>query len=77
MQKFLSTRDQFVGGKPVKDGDVVEAEASQVTYLISRGWLTEYTEPAKKAGNKQGNKAPATPTPEPTPEPEVKDEAAE
>jgi hypothetical protein len=83
MQKFLSKRDQFVAGKPVKDGDVVEVEASAVSYLISRGWLVEHTETAKKSGNKAANKPAATEpaaapaATEPTPEPETKDEAAE
>jgi hypothetical protein len=78
MQKFLSKRDQFVAGKAVKDGDVVEVEASTVSYLISRGWLVEHTETAKKSGSKAANKPAAPePTPEPTPEPGTKDEAAE
>lgn len=42
--KFVSTRDQYVDGKPVKKGEKVEIEADRVKYLTARGYLVEEAE---------------------------------
>lgn len=52
MAKFKSTRDQLVDGKHVKTGESVEVDAERVTYLVTRGYLVEVEETAKKSTKK-------------------------
>lgn len=61
MKTFLSTRNQFVNGEPVKLNDTVQADPEKVAYLIARGFLVEAEEKPtrKKTTRRKAQVAPA------------------